>query len=133
ARIHPRFHTPHINTFIVGSVTAIVAGCTPIDILGDLVSLGTLMAFAIVCFSVLYLRHTRPDMPRVFRVPFYPFTPIFGILSCVWLMWGILNMMELLFIYYIPAGLVVYFLYSRRHSLLKDEPLLPDILPAIAE
>lgn len=114
--IHPRFKTPHWNTAIVGLVTALVAGLTPIDILGDLVSLGTLLAFAIVCFSVIYLRQTRPDMPRMFSVPLYPVTPIIGILCCCWLMYGILGMMKILFIYYIPIGLLIYFLYSRRHS-----------------
>lgn len=120
SRIHPRFKTPHWNTLIVGSVTAFVAGFTPIDILGDLVSLGTLMAFTIVCFSVIYLRHKRPDMPRVFKVPFYPITPILGILACVWLMMGILGMMELLCIYYLPVGLLIYLLYGRKHSLVRQ-------------
>jgi len=115
-RIHPKYKTPHLNTIIVGSVTAFVAGFTPIDILGDLVSLGTLLAFTIVCFSVIYLRQMRPDMERIFKVPFYPVTPVLGILSCIWLMLGILNMMELLFMYYIPLGLLVYFLYGRKHS-----------------
>jgi basic amino acid/polyamine antiporter, APA family len=116
AAVHPRLKTPHWNTAIVGLVTALVAGCTPIDIPGDLVSLGTLLAFAIVCFTVLYLRTTRPDMPRVFRVPLYPVTPLLGIAACGWLMLGILNMMALLFQYYIPAGLLIYFLYSRKAS-----------------
>lgn len=116
ASIHSRYKTPHWNTAIVGLVTALVAGLTPIDILGDLVSLGTLLAFAIVCFSVIYLRKTRPDMERVFKVPFYPLTPILGIACCFWLMYGILGMMKLLFMYYIPAGLLIYFLYSRKHS-----------------
>jgi APA family basic amino acid/polyamine antiporter len=116
SRVHATFKTPHWNTCIVGLVTALVAGFTPIDILGDLVSLGTLLAFAIVCFSVMYLRYMRPDMPRLFKVPFFPITPILGIISCCWLMSGILNMMELLFIYYIPAGLLIYFLYGRKHS-----------------
>jgi APA family basic amino acid/polyamine antiporter len=120
SRVHPRLKTPHWNTVIVGSITALVAGFTPIDILGDLVSLGTLLAFALVCFSVLYLRMTRPNMPRVFKVPFYPLTPILGIIACVWLMLGILNMMALLFEYYIPAGLLIYFFYSRRHSKLRQ-------------
>jgi APA family basic amino acid/polyamine antiporter len=126
AKIHPRFCTPHWNTLIVGTITAFVAGFTPIDILGDLVSLGTLLAFSIVCFSVLWLRHTRPDMPRIFKVPFYPVTPVLGILACIWLMWGILNMMELLFIYYIPAGLLVYVLYGRSHSLLSQRNAPPE-------
>ena len=122
--VHARFKTPHWNTIIVGTVTALIAGFTPIDILGDLVSLGTLLAFTIVCFSVMYLRHTRPDMPRVFKVPFYPVTPILGIIACVWLMAGIVNMMKLLFIYYIPAGLLIYFFYSRRHSLVRNENII---------
>ena len=120
SRVHPRFKTPHINTAIVGTITGLVAGFTPIDILADLVSLGTLLAFAIVCFSVLYLRQIRPDMERVFRVPFYPVTPILGIISCVWLMSGIFNMMALLFEYYIPLGLIIYFFYSRKHSKIRQ-------------
>jgi APA family basic amino acid/polyamine antiporter len=123
ARIHPRLKTPHWNTLIVGTITGLVAGFTPIDILGDLVSLGTLLAFAIVCFSVIFLRITRPDMKRVFKVPFYPVTPVLGIISCIWLMAGILNMMKLLFIYYMPVGLLIYFFYSRRHSQLRAAQL----------
>lgn len=114
--VHGRFKTPHWNTLVVGLITAFVAGFTPIDILGDLVSLGTLLAFTIVCFSVIYLRYARPDMPRAFKVPFFPVTPVLGILACGWLMSGILGMMKLLFIYYIPAGLLLYFLYGRTHS-----------------
>jgi amino acid transporter len=87
-----------------------VASFTPIEILGDLVSLGTLLAFAIVRFSALYLRVTQPDMPGVLRVPFDPFTPLLGSATRVWLMLGILNMMVLLFEYYTPAGLLIYFL-----------------------
>lgn len=120
ATVHPRLKTPHWNTLIVGILTGIVAGFTPIDVLGDLVSLGTLLAFAIVCFSVIYLRHTRPDLPRVFKVPLYPVTPVLGIIACVWLMAGIINMMKLLFIYYMPIGLAIYFLYSRRCSLARQ-------------
>ncbi len=120
SEVHPRLKTPHWNTLVVGLITGLIAGFTPIDILGDLVSLGTLLAFSIVCFSVIYLRHTRPDLKRVFRVPFYPLTPLLGIASCIWLMLGIINMMKLLFIYYIPAGLAIYFLYSRKHSLVRN-------------
>ncbi len=118
--IHPKFKTPHWNTLIVGLGTGLIAGFTPIDILGDLVSLGTLLAFAIVCFSVLYLRYTHPEMHRVFKVPFFPVTPVLGIIACVWLMAGILNMMELLFIYYMPVGMLIYIFYSRKHSLLRN-------------
>lgn len=116
SKVHGKYHTPHLNTLFVGLLTGGVAGFTPIDILGDLVSLGTLLAFAIVCFSVLYLRIKNPDMPRAFKVPFFPVTPVLGMLACGWLMMGILGMMEILFIYYIPIGLAVYFLYGIKHS-----------------
>jgi APA family basic amino acid/polyamine antiporter len=121
ATVQPRLKTPHWNTAIVGLIVALVAGSTPIDILGDLVSLGTLLAFTIVCLSVLYLRITRPDMRRVFRVPFYPLTPLAGIVACIWLMLGIINMVALLFEYYIPAGLLIYLVYSRRTSKLAKD------------
>jgi APA family basic amino acid/polyamine antiporter len=62
-------------------------------------------------------------MKRVFKVPFYPVTPVLGIISCIWLMAGILNMMKLLFIYYMPVGLLIYFFYSRRHSQLRAAQL----------
>lgn len=116
SKVHGKYKTPHLNTLFVGLLTAAVAGFTPIDILGDLVSLGTLLAFAIVCFSVLYLRIKNPDMPRAFKVPFFPLTPILGMLSCGYLMLGITGMMKLLFIYYIPIGLIIYVFYGRKHS-----------------
>ncbi len=116
SKVHGKYQTPHLNTLFVGLLTGCVAGFTPIDILGDLVSLGTLLAFAIVCFSVLYLRITNPDMPRAFSVPFFPVTPVLGMIACGYLMLGILGMMEILFIYYIPIGLLIYFFYGRKHS-----------------
>jgi APA family basic amino acid/polyamine antiporter len=116
SKLHSKYKTPHLNTLFVGLLTGAVAGFTPIDILGDLVSLGTLLAFAIVCFSVLYLRYANPELPRAFKVPFFPVTPILGMLSCGWLMTGILGMMELLFIYYLPIGLLIYWFYGRKNS-----------------
>lgn len=82
SRIHPRFKTPHINTITIGSIVAVAAGLTPISILGDLVSLGTLLAFIIVCYSVYHLRKTQPDLARPFRTPFLPVTVTLGIVTC---------------------------------------------------
>jgi APA family basic amino acid/polyamine antiporter len=84
-KVHARFKTPHINTLCIGALVAIAAGMTPISLLGDLVSLGTLLAFMIVCFSVLYLRRAQPDLHRPFRTPFAPFVPVMGILTCGYL------------------------------------------------
>ena len=115
SKVHPKFQTPHINTMLVGLVVAIMAGMTPISILGDLVSLGTLTAFSIICFSVMYLRYKEPNLKRPFSVPFPKVTPILGILCCFYLMWGLKGMLITLKFYFV-AGLLIYFFYSRHHS-----------------
>jgi basic amino acid/polyamine antiporter, APA family len=87
-RLNPRFHTPAAGTVLLGVIIAVAASVLPLGVLGDLVSLGTACAFAIVCGSVIYLRRHNPDMKRPFEVPFYPYTPILGIFFCVVLMMG---------------------------------------------
>ena len=87
--VHSKFKTPYINTIIVSVLVAIAAGVTPISLLGDLVSLGTLLAFMIVCFTVLYLRKVEPALPRPFRTPGAPLTPILGMLTCGYLVFTI--------------------------------------------
>src|SRR5437773_5510866 len=86
ARLHPRFRTPHITTAITGVVVAIASGLFPISVLGQLVSMGTLLAFAIVCTGVLILRKTEPLMTRPFRTPGMPWVPVVGTLICIYLM-----------------------------------------------
>jgi APA family basic amino acid/polyamine antiporter len=119
SKVHPKFQTPYINTIVVGVVVALVAGMTPISKLGALVSMGTLLAFSIICFSVLYLRKTQPDMHRPFKVPFSPVIPILGILCCGYLMWGLREIFWTLKFYFL-AGLVVYFAYGQFHSKLRN-------------
>lgn len=89
ARVHPRFHTPAAAQGVIGAVTALVAALTPIDVLGELVSIGTLLAFIVVCVAVLVLRRTRPDRSRPFTAPGGAATPILGILACLFLMAGL--------------------------------------------
>lgn len=86
--VNPRFRTPATGTLMLGIIIAIAAAVLPLGVLGDLVSLGTAMAFAIVCISVMYLRAHEPTLPRPFKVPFYPLTPILGIIMCVVFMMG---------------------------------------------
>jgi len=119
AKIHPRYRTPHINTVITGLGIAALAAVFPLDILGDLVSMGTLIAFVAVCAGVLILRHTQPQLPRTFRVPWAPVTCTLGVLSCLallywenWYQWLMLGIWTVL-------GLVIYFAYGRRHSQLR--------------
>lgn len=123
SKVHPKFHTPYINTIVVGLVIGLIAATTPIDILGDLVSLGTLTAFAIICFTVLYLRKVEPNLPRPFKVPFSPFFPILGILFCGYLVYGLLsNPVTVKFYFvYLVVGLVIYFTYSQKHSKLRKQ------------
>lgn len=116
SRVHPRFKTPAINTVLVGLVTAIAAGFFDINVLGDMTSVGTLAAFAIVCLSVIYLRRAAPQLPRGFSVPFYPVLPVLGILSCLYLIttvpWNVLQF----FVWYMLGAMVLYFAYGMRHS-----------------
>jgi len=122
-KVHPRFQTPWINTILVGAIIGLVAATTPIDVLGDLVSLGTLCAFAIICFSVLYLRRKEPNLPRPFTVPFSPYFPILGILFCGYLISSLLSnpVTVKFYLAYLVVGLLIYFGYSRFHSHLRKE------------
>ncbi len=88
SRLNSRFRTPAAGTILLGVVIAAAAAVLPLSVLGDMVSLGTALAFAIVCISVMYLRRAHPDLARPFRVPLYPITPILGIFFCVVLMMG---------------------------------------------
>jgi APA family basic amino acid/polyamine antiporter len=116
ATVHPKFKTPWINTLLVGLVTAVAAGFFDINVLGDMTSVGTLAAFAIVCLSVIYLRRTAPDLQRGFSVPLYPLLPVLGILSCGYLIttvpWNVLQF----FLWYMLGSVVLYFAYGMHNS-----------------
>ncbi len=116
ADVHPRFRTPWKNTMLVGLLAAIVGCLTPIEDIGRMVNIGTLLAFVIVCISVMALRHTNPSQPRPFRTPWVPFVPVMGILFNGYMMYklGWINWARL--IIWLIIGMVVYFTYSRKHS-----------------
>lgn len=116
ARMHPKFKTPYVTTIITGAAATVIAGIVPIDILGELVSIGTLLAFIIVCASVLVLRKTNPDAERPFRAPWVPFVPIAGIVVCFSQMIALPFDTWLRLIVWMAIGLVIYFLYSRKNS-----------------
>jgi APA family basic amino acid/polyamine antiporter len=116
AEIHPRFRTPFKNTFLVGTLAGVVGAVTPIDDIGKMVNIGTLLAFVIVCIAIMVLRKTDPDKERPFRTPWVPFVPVMGILFNGYMMvkLGWLNWARL--IVWLAIGLIVYFTYSVKHS-----------------
>jgi len=112
--VHPRFRTPHVSTAVTGTIIALSAGLTPIAVLSQLVSIGTLLAFVLVSIGVVVLRRTAPDVPRPFRTPWVPFVPIAGAVVCLAQMVGLPIATWERLIIWLVMGLVVYFTYSRR-------------------
>ncbi len=114
--VHPKFRTPWISSITVGVVVALFASILPLDKLGEMTSIGTLLAFIIVCAGVMVLRKRSPDLPRPFRAPFMPVTPILGIGISLAMMLGLpIETWERLVIWLV-VGLVIYFTYSVKHS-----------------
>jgi basic amino acid/polyamine antiporter, APA family len=120
-KVHPVYRTPHVATAVAVVVAAVIAGVFPLDVLGELISIGILLAFTGVCIGVLVLRRTRPDMPRPFRVPFAPVTCVLGALVCMLMMaflppdtWWRLAI-------WTAMGFSIYALYGYRHSKLRAE------------
>ncbi len=119
--IHHKFRTPWKGTILAGCLAAIVGSVTPIDDIGKMVNIGTLLAFVIVCIAVIVLRRTDPDRARPFRTPLVPLVPILGILFNGYMMYklGIWNWVRL--VVWLVIGLIVYFSYSRKHSKLQKQ------------
>src|SRR5438270_1944870 len=120
AAVHPKFRTPYKNTILVGLLAAIVGSITPIDDIGMMVNIGTLLAFIMVCIAVVILRRSNPDQPRPFRTPWVPFVPIMGVLSNGYMMYklGWVNWARLFI--WLVIGLIIYFTYSRYHSRVRN-------------
>lgn len=116
SRVHPKYQTPWLATIITGSVAMVIAGLFPIGLLGELVSIGTLLAFVIVCAGILVLRYSQPDLVRPFRTPFVPVVPILGILICGYMMYNLPGDTWWRLMIWMAIGLVIYFAYGRTHS-----------------
>jgi APA family basic amino acid/polyamine antiporter len=126
--IHPKYRTPYKNTILVGVLAGVVGSLTPIDDIGKMVNIGTLLAFVIVCIAVLMLRHTNPDQPRPFRTPWVPLVPLLGIVFNGYMMYklGWINWARL--IIWLIIGLVIYFTYGIHHSKLRQGATKPAVV-----
>jgi basic amino acid/polyamine antiporter, APA family len=120
-KVHPRFRTPYLSTIYVGIIVALITGTFPIQILGELVNIGTLLAFVLVCIGVWILRIKRPDLDRPFRTPFVPLVPILVVLACAGLMATLPGDTWLRLLVWLLIGFVIYFTYGRKHSVLQRE------------
>ncbi len=118
--VHPKFKTPYKSTILTGLFVGLMGAFLPLDILSDLVNIGTLLAFAIVCGAVLIMRKTNPEANRPFRVPLVPLVPILGIVMCVMLMFSLPWQNWVRLAVWLAIGFVIYFGYGKRHSVLAN-------------
>lgn len=117
--VHPRFRTPYKSTIVTGIFAALLSSLLPLRLLSDLVNIGTLLAFVIVCAAVLIMRRTHPDAARPFRAPLVPLVPIVGIITCLVLMFSLPAENWLRLGVWLAIGFVIYFGYGRRHSVMR--------------
>jgi len=120
-KVHPKFKTPYITTIVTGAIAMVVSGLFPIGILGELVSIGTLLAFVLVCAGILVLRYKRPEIHRPFKTPFFPWVPIFGVLSSLGVMATLPRDTWMRLLIWMAIGIVIYFAYGRFHSKINQQ------------
>jgi APA family basic amino acid/polyamine antiporter len=120
-KVHPTYRTPYLSTIYTGVAVGLATGLLPLQLLGQLVNIGTLLAFVLVCAGVWILRNKRPDLDRPFRTPMVPFVPIMGILCCFGLMLTLPGDTWIRLVVWLIIGFTIYFGYSRKHSVLQRE------------
>jgi len=133
AAIHPKWRTPWKNTILVGLLAAVVGSVTPIDDIGKMVNIGTLLAFVIVCIAIMILRKTNPAQARPFRTPWVPLVPILGILFNGYMMIRLGKWNWIRLVLWLAIGLVVYFTYGMKHSKVQALAGEPKPAPTMAD
>ncbi|RZT38670.1 amino acid permease [Cupriavidus agavae] len=120
SEVHPVHATPFVATWAVGIVFATIAGFVPLNVLAELINIGTLAAFTLISIATLVLRRTQPDLPRAFRCPGVPVVPLLAVAFCVFLMLHLQMLTWIAFIVWLLLGMAIYFLYSRRNAVLHN-------------
>jgi APA family basic amino acid/polyamine antiporter len=118
--LHPKYKTPYKANLVILVIVGLFAAFIPGDIVGDMTSIGTLFAFILVCFSVIVLRKTEPNLKREFKTPFVPLVPILGIIVCLAMIYGLGWTNWLRLFVWLALGLIIYFVYSKKNSKLND-------------
>jgi APA family basic amino acid/polyamine antiporter len=121
AKVHPRFQTPHITTIITGIFVGLFAAFAPIGVVLELTNIGTLFAFILVALGIIVLRRREPDRPRPFRTPWVPVLPLLSVAFCAYLIYNLPVITWLRFVLWMLAGVVIYFMYSVRHSRVRQQ------------
>jgi len=121
SEVHPRLGTPVKTTLLTGSIASLLAGFTPIGVVAELTNIGTLAAFVVVSASVIWLRKTKPELERPFKCPLVPLLPSLSIIFCLYLIFSLPVVTQIRFVVWLALGLVVYFSYSRQHSIIAEE------------
>ncbi|MEI5936620.1 amino acid permease [Bacillus albus] len=118
--VHKRLQTPFFNTWVTGIIAALLAGLVDLNLLANLVNMGTITAFVFVCIAVIVLRKTHPNMKRPFRAPLVPFLPIVSIVSCIYLALNLSQVTIISFVAWVIIGVVIYFVYAKKHSNIRN-------------
>ncbi len=121
SQLHPRFATPHKSNIVLCVFISLFAGLVPISVVGEMTSIGTLLAFVMVCLGVLILRKKQPDLPRAFKTPFVPVVPVLGIVTCLLMMFSLPADTWLRLLIWLAIGFVLYFSYGKKNSKLRQE------------
>jgi APA family basic amino acid/polyamine antiporter len=116
SKVHPKYGTPFFTTWLVGLFFGLIGALVPLNVLAELINIGTLAAFSMVSIAVLILRRTHPDLPRAFRCPGVPVVPVLAVLACLFLMLNLKAVTWIAFVAWLAIGLAIYFTYSRSHS-----------------
>jgi APA family basic amino acid/polyamine antiporter len=121
SQLHPKFNTPYKSNVVLCLFISLFAGLVPIQVVGEMTSIGTLLAFVMVCLGVLILRKTQPDLPRPFKTPFMPVVPILGIITCLTMMVALPLDTWIRLVVWLLIGFAIYFGYGRKNSKLRKE------------